>query len=452
MPRKPRRSSVVREFVGVELGDARRSARVLKVVADLEKAPAVGLPRATKTTAALEGAYRLLNNEHVQLESLLATHGRLTVERARQAGGRPLVVIDPTAFVFHGESEREDVERLGADRHGFDAFVALAVTRTRRPLGVLSIRPTKSRGRAGADEWAAVVANVAEKLGDVEATYVMDREADAYALFAALIDGGQEFIVRVAADRWVKEQHDGAKEMLRELASRAPTILVRDVKLARRSKLGRAPDARRRHPPRDGRNATLSIRASSVILPRPPKLPTSLPDSLSLSVIHVVEERPPSGEPGVEWLLFSTRAIANADDAAEIVDGYRARWTIEEYFKALKTGCAYEKRQLESRHALLNALAILAPIAWQLLALRSVGDDSVPASAFLDEDELTVLRSLSRDIKLGRSPTCAEAILAIAMLGGHIKNNGRPGWQTIWGGYEELASVVLGYRLAKAKK
>jgi hypothetical protein len=47
------------------------------------------------------------------------------------------------------------------------------------------------------------------------------------------------------------------------------------------------------------------------------------------------------------------------------VDCYRGRWTIEEYFKALKTGCQYERRQLETAHSLLNALAILAPVAWR---------------------------------------------------------------------------------------
>jgi hypothetical protein len=45
---------------------------------------------------------------------------------------------------------------------------------------------------------------------------------------------------------------------------------------------------------------------------------------------------------------------------------------IEEYFKALKTGCAIEKRQLESLRALVNALALFAVIAWRQLHLRSV--------------------------------------------------------------------------------
>ena len=46
------------------------------------------------------------------------------------------------------------------------------------------------------------------------------------------------------------------------------------------------------------------------------------------------------------------------------------RCLIEEFFKYLKTGCAYEKRRLESLDTLLIALALLAPIAWQLLVFR----------------------------------------------------------------------------------
>jgi hypothetical protein len=45
---------------------------------------------------------------------------------------------------------------------------------------------------------------------------------------------------------------------------------------------------------------------------------------------------------------------------------------MEEFFKALKTGSAIETRQLESKRSMLNALAVFAPIAWQLLTLRSL--------------------------------------------------------------------------------
>ena len=64
--------------------------------------------------------------------------------------------------------------------------------------------------------------------------------------------------------------------------------------------------------------------------------------------------------------------VETAEQAATVVDHYRARWVIEEYFKALKTGCAIEKRQLMTYEGLTRALAIFVPMAWHLLALHPV--------------------------------------------------------------------------------
>ena len=97
-----------------------------------------------------------------------------------------------------------------------------------------------------------------------------------------------------------------------------------------------------------------------------------------------------------------------------------------------------------------NALGILAPLAWRLLALRSVGDDATtPASAVLDRDEIHVLRKLSRDIKLDERPTVAQAFNAIARLGGHFPQDGRLGWKVLWTGFQKLLDRVKGYRLAR---
>lgn len=443
--------SALAEFEGAELGDARRAARLLKFVESMQGNPAAGFPKAVRSVAEREANYRLLNNEHVDMDALLAPHARQTVARAKEQQGRPLLIVDGTEFVFTGEAERDGLERLGTNRHGFDALVALATAEDRQPLGVLSISVVESKGRVGAEEWAGAVDAAAEKLSGLDPICVIDREGDAYALFAFLMATQRDFVIRVAHDRWVKEHDGAAKEMLREIAARAPTVLTREVKLSRRSKIGKAPDARRRHPPREGRDATLTVRATAVTLPRPPKLRSPTPPSLTLNLVQVLEENPPTGEAPVEWLLFTTLPVADPAAVGRVVDAYRARWTIEEYFKALKSGCAYEKRQLESRHALLNALGILAPLAWRLLALRSVGDDDVPASSFLDKDELHVLRKLSIDVKLGSSPKAAEAILAIAILGGHFKQNGRPGWKVIWAGFQKVLDTARGYRLARGE-
>ena len=74
----------------------------------------------------------------------------------------------------------------------------------------------------------------------------------------------------------------------------------------------------------------------------------------------------------MEWQLVTSEPIGTQEQVLRVVDWYRGRWLIEEFFKALKTGCAYEKRQLESFATLQIALALLAPVAWQLLLLRQL--------------------------------------------------------------------------------
>lgn len=445
--------AAIDEVVGIDLGDARLNTRVRRFVAALERNPGAGFPAAVRTVAEREAVYRLLANERVTLDALLAPHARQTVQRAAACATRPLVVIDKTAFVFNGESDREGLTRLGPTRQGFDAFVALAVAEPRAPLGVLAIQPVAGNsGPAAADAWVASVDAVAPLLGAVSPIYVMDREADAYTLFAQLTDRAQDFVVRVSHERWVQEHAAAAEEMLRDVVARTPVRLQRTVRVARRSRVGKAPDARRRHPPREGREATLSIRACGIVLPRPPKLARHLPPQLSVNVVQVIEDAPPADVAPVEWLLVTTLPVATATEVAQVVDHYRARWTIEEYFKALKSGCRYERRQLESRATLLNALGLLAPLAWRLLALRTAAADArAPARAVLEPDELHVLRQLSPDSRLGPRPTATDVLYAIARLGGHFPQNGRPGWKVLWIGFHQLQSCVEGYRLARAE-
>src|SRR6185295_1193455 len=101
---------------------------------------------------------------------------------------------------------------------------------------------------------------------------------------------------------------------------------------------------------------------------------------------------------GLQWFLLTDLPIATSEEIAFAVDCYRARWTIEEYFKALKTGCQYEKRQLESAHSLLNALAVLAPVAWRLLLLRYLARHAPdrPATDALTPKQLEVLQAVAK--------------------------------------------------------
>jgi hypothetical protein len=93
----------VAEFEGVELRDARRGARLKKVVARIAAAPCQGFPRTLVDEADLEGLYRLLRNEAVTFKALLSPHTKATA--SRMAGlAEVLAVHDWSEFQAQGGS------------------------------------------------------------------------------------------------------------------------------------------------------------------------------------------------------------------------------------------------------------------------------------------------------------------------------------------------------------
>src|SRR5882762_3222479 len=97
--------------------------------------------------------------------------------------------------------------------------------------------------------------------------------------------------------------------------------------------------------------------------------PAHVPTSLSLQVVEVREVNPPENEIPIVWRIITTEPVDTEEQVAAVVDAYRQRWLVEEFFKAVKTGCRYEQLQLESLRALLIALSIEVAVAWRLLLL-----------------------------------------------------------------------------------
>src|SRR4029079_15446461 len=149
------------------------------------------------------------------------------------------------------------------------------------------------------------------------------------------------------------------------------------------------------HPPRKARIARLQFAATRVVIPRPHYLHEPVPATLELHLVRVVEVESPEGESPVEWLLYTTLPTDTKEQVADVVDKYRARWTIEEFNAALKTGCAYEEREFESGDALLTMLAMSLPIACELLWLRSRArtDPSLPATDVLTPPQIQAPRA-----------------------------------------------------------
>ena len=299
------------ELSGADLGDERLNRRLSILADQLAERPDESFPKALDD-AQLEAAYRFFGNDRVSPEAILAPHFRQSARRAAERE-RVLVVHDTTQFDFPGSSKREGLGRLirPAAQGFFGHFsLALSADGTRVPLGLLALETifrldksighknwTRAKNRGERARWLNCIDDAEALLGGrTKAIHVMDREADSYALMAALADHGRDFVVRSFQDR-VLVDHDDAR--LREVARGARASLRREVPLSPRPRIP-GPKGKR-HPARRFRIANLSIAAITVELPRTDESGKAQSASISVNVIHVSEKKPPTGEPPVEW-------------------------------------------------------------------------------------------------------------------------------------------------------
>jgi Transposase DNA-binding/Transposase DDE domain len=466
----------VAEFDALVVPDRRLAQRVRSFVGCAWRDPSASLPDMLQSVAQLEGAYRLLNNRRITSKVLHEPHRRRTAERARQVGR--VVVVHDTTDVETPYADPCDVGYLSTGRTGYRAHVSLALAvepnRSARPLGVLSVQadfqsqapqPRGTKKKAPKRQamvhskdkaylrWERGIQTSAESLeGCASVVHVADREADSYALFCGVIQLDHDFVFRIRNDRRARVDEDDVLpngwSLLSEIASGMQGAFECMVPLSKRGAKGIVVRAKT-HPPREARCARLQYCAVPIELRRPHNLPAELPETLSLTMVRAWEPSPPNGEKPVEWLLLTTEPCQTAAEIMHVVELYRSRWMIEEFFKALKTGCSLEDRQFESKHALLNVLAMFLPIAVHLLWLRTCARDApeLPATEVFTTLQLTVLRHRSHR-KLPENPTVLQALWVLAGIGGHIPNNGWPGWQVLGRAFVKFCDAVVVWQLA----
>jgi hypothetical protein len=461
---------ILGEFAGAPLPDKRLRDRLGVIAGALAERPDVSFPEMVSGGSDLEALYRFFRNPRVTSEAVLQPHIDATVERVAQVR-TALAIHDTTECRFPGESPRQGLGALKTKGQGFEAHIALAVgfDEGPMPLGVLGVRTIfrekfayrKTRKAKGyfdpkkeSNRWPELVDLCNERLADVatEVVHVMDREADWYELLQKLVAAENKFVVRLSHDRRLAEP-DG--KLLSEALGDARWFASREVMLSRRRKGDRGFKSVKMHPPREARVAQVAISAKSVCFQVPAKLRPNkaLARRLCLNVIEVREVNTPAKEDPVNWILVTNLPISNEKNVLRIVDIYRCRWLIEEFFKALKTGCALERRQLETGHALLNVFAASIPIAWQMLALRATARiaPELPASLVLTVRQIRVLRAMTRR-PLPAALSIEDALYAVAGLGGHLRHNGPPGWQTLAKGVQALLLFERGWNAATDRR
>ena len=135
------------------------------------------------------------------------------------------------------------------------------------------------------------------------------------------------------------------------------------------------------------------------------------------------------------------------ENAFTVIGWYKERWLIEEYFKALKTGCKMESRQLRGGQALESLCGLLCVTAFEIFRLKRMAltcpdraSREVVPSRWVDL--LCAVRGCPRS----EVETVYGFYRMLARLGGFLgrKSDGEPGWQKLWTGWDRLATMARG--------
>ena len=443
----PPRQWAQNEFGFAELGDRRRNKRLVNIAEHLAMNPGGTLPRAFPQWAELKAAYRFFGQRGVSFERVIAPHLERTRRECQQAG-EYLLIEDTTYLDYSQHPATQDLGVIGdGGGRGFELHSALAIrveawTVEQRPEGMLvglfdqqcrTPRPApagESRGERlrrprKSQSWAAGIKLAGRPPSGSQWIYVADRESDFYEPMRICQEHGVDFVIRACQDRRLAGEAGHLQEALAQAAALGQTTV--EVR------------ARGGQP---ARTAIVELRSRRVDLDGPWRPGGRQPPLLDVGVVEVKEVHVPEGvkEP-LHWVLLTSLPCATWAEAQQVVGRYTARWWVEEYHKALKSGAGVEESQLERGYRLEPLIAVLAVVAVRLLSTKMLArsrPDSFEAAESFGPEMLNLLEK-----KMGRPKggwTNQNVLVATARLGGFLarKHDGLPGWQTIWRGWQRL--------------
>jgi hypothetical protein len=293
------------QFGSADLGDARRTGRLVSTMAAIARAPDESLPRQLGSIAGAKAADRLFDCGAVTREAVLDPH----LAQCRAAAARHPVVLmvhDDTTLDFSTHRRLKGAGRVGDDHGtGFLAHSGLAVLPSGETLGLahqtIWARPPKGVTRQTRESavWAETVATIGRPPAGSLFVSVADRGADIFEPLESVRDTGWDAVVRAAQDRRLVAGGGSLTALRAAGALGAATVVTRQGQAVvcvawRELEL---------LPPRNGPAGRAPIRVSGV--------------------------RVWNGT--LEWLLLTTRPVETLDQALEIIAWYSRRWTVEEF-------------------------------------------------------------------------------------------------------------------------
>jgi hypothetical protein len=438
------------QFGTCQLGDARLTARTVKVAQQFAAHSSGSTPEQTESWGDCKGVYRLIDNDKVSFQALATPHWEQTKARTR---GHFLLLNDTTTISFDGDRQISGMGIVSSgSAKGFMLHSALMVDAgdgeiiglAGQTIHYRKAVPKKETQRQRllrereSEIWGKVIKPIGPAPNDeVRFTHVCDRGADNFEVYCHFLLQRTDWVVRAAQlTRLVRVNG----EML-QLQKHLKSLPVQGTyQLA-------VPENDHQR----ARTATMEVRFSTVGLPVPRDCGRFAKEcGISLIMMNVVEVRevnPPKGCKRLQWVLFTSHEVQTLEQAESVIGYDELRPLVEEFHKALKTGCRLEDRLYETASRWENVTALLSITAVRLLQLKTIAikEPERPAAEVVPRGWLQMLHML-RGPKRKKIVTTRDFVRALAGLGGHLgrKGDGEPGWITIWRGFNKLHLLLRG--------
>lgn len=447
---------VSKYFGECDLGDKRRTKRLVKIASNMLARPEGSIPEQNVDWSDVKAAYRFFDIKGVTFENVAEKHWQLT---RQTKPGRYLLICDTTD---NNHTSHEATTGLGILGDGLGRGIQLHHclmydSREKQIVGaagaLLYYRKHKPKKETRVQRLARpresdVWGKLADKVGVApkgsQWIHVWDRGGDNFEAMCHVKLSGNDWIVR--ASRLNRNVLDKDEQVmpLKEAIEHSQLLGSYELYLRSRGNV-------------KARTAKIELSVVQVTYP-PPRHHSKWVkqcgiERLPMQVVVVREVGAPKGVTPVSWVLLTSLTVKTFEDAWQIVGDYESRWLIEEYHSVIKSACSIEKHSLRTADRLEPLIGLISVIGIRLFQLKLIGRSQPEAKAatHVPSSWLKCLK-LARPKLMLTGLTVYEYFRELAKFGGFLgrTHDGEPGWETIWRGLKKMQSLLDGMRLVDA--
>lgn len=434
--------NISNEFDNIDFGDNRINTRFKKLVNVLGNCPDETINKSIESMAMKKAAYRLISNDKFVSDVVIDEHRKNFINKIKNLR-HVLALHDTTFFSYNSKDSIDGLGNIGGeDTRGFASHYTLAIEPDGTPLGVLNIaswsRAYESPWDVESERWNdSIFEAEKQNKSDAKLVHIADREADIFNLHYENLKKDRLFVIRCKHDRILKNGDFYLYwHINKQKEKHFSTIYYTKKKTDIPAKI---------------KYGVVELHDPSKAIPSDRKIELNFVEICSTEKVLKEDGK----EKELRWILFTNLPVNNYGDAQRVINYYRQRWQIEEYFRVLKGGgCNVEKASLRSFERLEKYIAIMSVISLRIFRMRHIAEKTPELNCryeFSEDESFAISAKLGR---IGEKIDLKTAVFIVARMGGFNgrKGDGFPGPRSLYRGMLKLEGMAEMVRIFREER